>query len=132
MTQKFQHTPHPQRRSVLYELEAESPELFSKVAASKFRHPEDVSIASSLHHYYSYMRGSAVPSRLRYTYINLAQPDAGLRLAALLRSRDRDAFCLNDTDTPPSEHERGARTLAHFFTTYFPLRSSFERPSDAD
>src|SRR5699024_11149044 len=53
VTHLFQHTPHPQLRSVLEQMEAEHPDLFSQVAASTFRHPDDLSVASALHHYYA-------------------------------------------------------------------------------
>src|SRR5690606_27347536 len=44
VTNLFQHTPQPQLRSVLAHMEEAHPEQFARVAASPFRHPEDLSI----------------------------------------------------------------------------------------
>lgn len=126
VTQKFQHTPHPQSRAVLRELEGEYPDLFAEVSASKFRHPDDVSVASSLHHTYAHARGLAVPGRLKYAYINVAEADAALRLTGLMRKRDRDVFCLNDVDVSHTDNDAAARNLAQFLEHYFPVRSAFE------
>lgn len=127
VTHQFQHAPHPQLRSVLEEMERTWPEDFARVAASKFRHPEDLSIASSLHHYVAYARGKAVPGRLEYLYLDLVHPQAARRLTRLLTRRDHDVFCLNDTVTSPAEAARQAELLEHFLTRYFPVPSSFER-----
>ncbi|HLS62933.1 MAG TPA: stealth conserved region 3 domain-containing protein, partial [Ruania sp.] len=97
VTHLFQHTPHPQLRSVLEEMEQAHPEIFEQVAASAFRHPGDVSISSALHHYYAYALGKAVPGRLDYLYLDLAHPRAAGRLRRLLRRREFDVFCLNDS-----------------------------------
>ena len=127
VTHIFQHTPHPQLRSVLEHMEISHPELFEQVAASTFRHPDDVSISSALHHYYAYGLGKAVPGRLAYMYLDLAHPRADKRLRDLLRRRDRDVFCLNDS---PGVDEGQGDLLGEFLAAYFPLASSFERQGD--
>lgn len=124
----FQHGPHPQLRSVLAELEREDPETFARVSASAFRDPEDLSIASSLHHYYAYATGRAVPGRLEYLYLDLNHPGAAQRLGRLLLRREFDVFCINDTPGPPRDEAGKARMLRDFFERYFPLPSSFELP----
>ena len=123
----FQHTPHPQLRSVLEHLEERHPELLAQVAASRFRHPDDLSVASALHHYYAYGLGSAVPGRLDYLYLDLGHPQAGRRLRRLLRRREFDVFCLNDSPAVGGAAEDGGRLLRTFLSRYFPLPSSFER-----
>lgn len=123
----FQHTPHPQLRSVFEHMEETHPELFAAVSASKFRHPEDLSIASSLHHYYAYGMGRAVPGRLEYLYLDLGHPQAALRLRELLHAREFDAFCLNDSPNVGGDDEASGRLLQAFLSHYFPIGSSFER-----
>ncbi|WP_324651088.1 stealth conserved region 3 domain-containing protein [Georgenia sp. H159] len=127
VTHLFQHTPHPQLRSVLEHMEQTHAELFARVAASPFRHPDDVSISSALHHYYAYGMGKAVPGRLAYLYLDLAHPRAATRLRTLLRRRELDVFCLNDS---PAVGEQGRGELLHdFLERYYPLASSFELPA---
>jgi hypothetical protein len=122
---KFKHTPIPQRRSVVQELEREFPEVFARTAASRFRHPDDHSVPSSLHNYYALFTGRAVVGGLRYTYLNLADFDAVRhRTRALLSRRDFDTFCVNDTAEPD---EAAERHVDEFLGDYFPFKSSFER-----
>src|SRR5690625_142718 len=126
VTNLFQHTPHPQLKSVLEQMEADHPELFAHVAASPFRHPDDLSIASALHHYYAYGLGKAVPGRLASLYLDLAHPRAAARLRRLLTERQFDVFCLNDSPAVDGRH-RGP-LVQDFLQRYFPLPSSFELP----
>jgi len=130
ITHKFQHTPHPQLRSVLEHMEEAHPELFAQVASSTFRHPDDVSVSSALHHYYAYALGRAVPGRLGYLYLDHAHPRAGARLRRLLREREFDVFCLNDS--PAVGEEGRGRLLGEFLERYYPQASSFELPDEED
>lgn len=127
VTTKFQHTPHPQLRSVLAEMERRHPHEFARVAASKFRHRDDLSIASSLHHSYAYALGRAVPGRLDYLYLDLAHPRADRVLQDLLKRRDVDTFCLNDSPAAGTDSHRQTKLLNDFLSRYFPVPSSFER-----
>ncbi|WP_152191852.1 stealth family protein [Georgenia satyanarayanai] len=124
VTHLFQHTPHPQLRSVLQQMESDHPDLFAQVAASTFRHPDDLSISSALHHYYAYALGRAVPGRLAYLYLDLAHPRGAARLRRLLRRREFDVFCLNDS---PAVGEVGSGgLLGDFLARYYPVPSTFE------
>lgn len=127
ITHHFQHAPHPQLRSSLEHMEAQHPELFSQVAASAFRSPEDVSVASALHHYYGYNMGRAIPGRLEYLYLDLGHPGASQRLERLLRTREVDVFCINDTPSDTASDARRALVLKQFVERYYPLPSSYER-----
>jgi hypothetical protein len=126
---KFKHTPHAQLRSVLEEMEREHPDRFAAVARSRFRHPDDLSITSALHHYYAYGMGRAMPARIRYAYQDIAREDTARRLTNLLRDRDYDVFCLNDHETAPEAIAKQQRILAEFFERYFPVPSPFELPA---
>lgn len=124
---KFQHCPIPQQRSVLIELEERYPELFDRVSRSRFRHPDDLSITSALHHYYAFCRGKAVPGKLSYIYQDIAGKDTRRRLVNLLRDRNSDVFCLNDHETPEADMAKQQALLADFLETQFPIPSPFER-----
>lgn len=128
VTNLFQHTPHPQLRSVLKQMESEHPDAFNQVASSTFRHPDDLSISSALHHYYAYALGKAVPGRLAYMYLDLAHPRAASRLRRLLRRREFDVICLNDSPEVGAEGRR--EMLQQFLGRYYPTPSSFELSED--
>jgi len=124
---KLQHVPHPQHRSVVEQIEAEYPQELAAVARSRFRSPADLSVASSLQHFWAYETGRAVPGRLDYLYVDLADPDLALQLYGLGRRRDRDVFCLNEVDLDPDVEPRVAALVARFLEDYFPRSGSFER-----
>jgi Stealth protein CR2, conserved region 2/Stealth protein CR4, conserved region 4/Stealth protein CR3, conserved region 3/Stealth protein CR1, conserved region 1 len=126
LTRKMMHTPHPSRRSVITEIEQRFAEHVEATAAHQFRHPDDISLLSSLQQYYAYLTGRATPGQIRYLYTDLASPDTPFRLAKLLRNRHLDAFCLNDTDSDPAVAAEQAELLADFLPAYFPFVSPYE------
>jgi hypothetical protein len=127
VTQKFWHTPQPQLRSVLEQMECEHPEVFAQVAASRFRHPSDYSIPSSLAHYYAFQLGRSVPGRLQYRYQEIGTPQAKRLLDGMLRTRNSDVFCLNDTDISPKDFAAQCAMVRDFLERYYPVPSPFER-----
>lgn len=132
VTNKFKHTPHPQIRTVLEQLETEEPEMFRNVAASRVRHPDDVSIASALHHFHAYSLGRAVEGRIRYAYVDIGRDDAELILLRLSRRTDLDVLCLNETDSEPEQAEWQERLMTDFLDGTYPVPSSFELQMKAE
>jgi hypothetical protein len=125
VSQKLKHAPYPQRRSVLFEMEAALPEEFTRTAASRVRGPRDVAIPSSLFHYYSYLTGRAVPGRIRSRYVTLDEKRLAGRLRALKRKRNFDVVCINDSDETPGERRRQA--VGRFMRAYWSTPSPYER-----
>lgn len=129
ITQKMRHVPHALRIDVLKEIEKHFPERHQRTASSAFRHPGDISVASSLHHYYAYHTSRAVPGNMKYAYVDLADENLERRLNLLLGGRNSDAFCLNDTgDVVQSAQER-EDLVQGFLEAYFPVPSPFEERS---
>ncbi|NUR85504.1 MAG: hypothetical protein HOY71_15595, partial [Nonomuraea sp.] len=126
---KMKHIPYALRRSVLQELEERFPEEVGRTTGHRFRHPDDVSIASSLYQYYSFLTGRAVPSKLAYKYVDLAEPEAKDEMAAILERRPLDAFCLNDTECDESLRDLQLDLVTRFLAGYFPVPSPFELPA---
>ncbi|MFD5315533.1 stealth family protein [Streptomyces sp. NPDC127098] len=124
---KFKHTPHPQIRAVLREIEERFPEEVARTARSRFRSLTDVAMASTLHHHHAYLTGRAVPGKYSLRYIDIGRPEAAAALAELADTRRWDFFCLNDVQTPEEEKENAAARLHSFLESYFPLPSRFER-----
>ncbi|MGC5167028.1 stealth family protein [Luteimicrobium sp. DT211] len=126
LTRKVKHTPHPQQRRVLEELEERYPEVFKQLVGSRFRDPEDHSVASALHHWYAYVTGRAVEGAIAYDYLDLASDQAVLTLNRISRARDFDVFCLNDTNLDDEQRGDRSRMIQEMLRTYFPVRSAFE------
>jgi hypothetical protein len=126
LTRKMMHTPHPSRRSVIAEIEQRFAEHVEATASHQFRHPDDISLLSSLQQYYAYLTGRATPGSIRYLYTDLADPATPFRLAELLRSRHLDVFCLNETDSDPATATDQAELLSEFLPAYLPFASPFE------
>ncbi|GIM89544.1 stealth family protein [Paractinoplanes toevensis] len=126
LTRKMKHTPHPSRRSVLAEIELRFAEQVAATAEHQFRHPEDVSLLSSLQQYYSYLTGRAAPGEIKYMYADLADAGTPMRLARVLHDRHLDAFCLNDTDSTVEAADEQAALLAEFLPAYLPFPSPYE------
>lgn len=127
VTNKFKHTPHPQLRSVLEQMEAEHPGLFRTVASSPFRAPEDYSIASSLSHFYAYANRTAVPGDIAYDYIDIGNARAALRLEWFTFQERLEVICLNDTHLDAAEQHRVSQLLSNFLERRFSIVSTFER-----
>ncbi|WP_129841156.1 stealth family protein [Streptomyces sp. RFCAC02] len=124
---KFKHTPHPQIRSVMLELEERFPEEIARTAAARFRSLTDVAMASTLHHHHAYLTGRAVPGKYSLRYADIGKPESAGILAEIAGTRRYDFFCLNDVQTPEEEKAAAAARLSGFLESYFPLPSRFER-----
>ncbi|MFI9604336.1 stealth family protein [Streptomyces sp. NPDC052043] len=126
-TNKFMHTPHPQIRAVMEEVEERFAEEVARTSRSRFRAVTDIAMGASLHHHYAYLTGRGVPDTYKLRYVDVAGPDAAEKLEELARTRRFDFFCLNDVNTPEDRHEEVARTLHAFLESYFPFPSRYER-----
>jgi len=125
-TQKFKHAPYPQLRSVNLELESLFSEEMEQTARSRFRHPSDIAVASSLHHHFAFVTGRSVPASIEARYVDLAQSNLQARFDHLLASRNFDTLCLNDSDLDFTDQQRKTQMVAEFLETYFPVKSRFE------
>ncbi|MER7332254.1 MULTISPECIES: stealth family protein [unclassified Micromonospora] len=132
ITQKMRHVPYALRRSVLEDIERHLPAEVLDTAGHQFRHPKDLSIPSSLQHYWSFLSGQAVPGSIKYTYADLAHPSTPVKLANLLTRRHCDVFCLNDTDSGEVLLSEQLAMLTDFLSAYFPFRAPFELPAEVE
>lgn len=124
LTQKMRHVPYALRRSLLAELEERFPAEFAATASHRFRDCGDISVVSSLAHYYGYLTGRAVRGTIGYTYVDLALDRTRRKLRRMLALRQHDTFCLNDTAATTPEQDA---LLRSFLEAYFPTPSPYER-----
>jgi hypothetical protein len=122
-TRVFFHTPIPQRRSLMFELEDRYRPQFELTWRSQFRANTDFEMNSWLHNYYGYLVGKTVPGAIRYDYFDLSDPDAWRRMTRLRTARDRDAFCVNDNSAATQEQLVAAM---RWLEGYFPGASEYE------
>ncbi|WP_323384130.1 stealth family protein [Streptomyces calidiresistens] len=127
ITQKMKHVPHALRRSVLYEIEKEFADRHTATAANRFRDLNDLSVTSSLHHYYAFLTGRAVPGGIPYDYFDMAHPAIETRLGRLLAAHNRTVFCLNDTVSDEKDLATQLSIMEPFLQAYFPFASPYER-----
>lgn len=128
-TRVFFHTPIAQQRSVMFELENRYPEEFRRTWSSQFRSGADIEPNSWMHHYYAYLTGRSVPGQISYDYFALDAPGTARRMQRVARTRDRDTFCINDSDEA-TDRQRDRAVV--WLRRYFRGPSSFELPAPAE
>lgn len=124
-SRKFLHSPHSQLRSRMERIESEHEVEVAATAAATFRSNTDLSIPSSLAHYYGLACGTAVPSQITYSYVDISAPRAQLQLLRLMR-RIPSVFCLNEVEALPGGEPEVSDMVRHFLLAAFPLAASFE------
>ncbi|MEV6008834.1 stealth family protein [Streptomyces sp. NPDC051976] len=127
IVQKMKHMPHALRRSVLQEIEHTFAAEHRRTESSRFRGMDDISVASSLHHYYAFTTGRAIPAELPYVYIDLSHPWTDTRLGRLLAARDKTVFCVNDTVSTDDDLADQTDLITPFLESYFPVPGPFEK-----
>ncbi|MEE1926821.1 stealth family protein [Streptomyces sp. TRM 70351] len=129
-TNNFMHTPLPQQRATLAELEEMFPEDIRRTTASRFRSPQDIALTAPLLYQYALLTGKGIPGKYNFRYVNISRDDAEKRLVELQRTRRFSFFCLNDVDVPEEQREAVNVRMHAFLENYFPFPSSFEIPAD--
>jgi len=131
---RFKHAVLPQRRTALNELETRYPDEFARTAASRFRHPSDLSVASSLVPNYLYLTGRAYAAPLRYSYVDAGDAGLAAKLQSWLESRALDSFCINDAGLVEEllDEKEQHTLITDFLAEYFPWPSRFEHPDSSD
>jgi hypothetical protein len=130
LAHSFLHAPHPLRRSVLEEMEGYYQEAMATTAANQLRSHSDLSVASSLHHYYGFHTLRSVPGSISCGFVNVGLSDHKSRLNRILTARPHDVFCLNDFHDGDVPEEEQDAILTAFLPSYFPIASQFETGSE--
>lgn len=123
-TRNFYHTPVPQLRSLLFELEERYPDVFAATWSHQLRSPSDYEINGWLHHYYGYLTRRTVPGSITYDYFDLSRKDMIARMSKVMADRNRATFCVKDNPNATAENIEFART---WLEKYFPTRTPWER-----
>lgn len=126
ITQVMAHSPHPQRVSVLNEIEERFPDALGRTARAPFRSPTDVSLLSNLAQHFGLITGQAFAATAQHAFVDLSNARVGRQLR-MLRARDHDFFCVGDHHKFAMDTEAVDAMLADFLEDYFPLAAPWER-----
>ncbi len=123
--QRYRHTPHAQRVSATCSDSRASSSAETLTRSHRFRHPEDLSFASSLALSYACATGAGVPSPADYLYIDVSGGTRELlRLAKARVARVPLFVCVNQVgEVSPATH----RQLDAFLRHTWPLSTGLER-----
>jgi hypothetical protein len=128
ITHKFKHSPNPQIKEVIYEIEKRYPDIVKQTMRSRFRNKTDLQFASQFHHSYSLITGRAVTASMRSAVVNISEKDARAILDDLLKKRDAYTLCLNESETPKNRQAKVEKMVHDFFELYYPYPSPWEKP----
>ena len=94
----FAHSPRPMLRSLLYELEAQAPEMFIRSRSTVFRAWDKPTIVSDFVLRWALAHGVAKVRDYSHLYVSTGDADKTTQLVELAASRGcMDFFCINDT-----------------------------------
>lgn len=94
----FAHSPRPMVRSLLYELEAQAPDMFSRVRSTVFRTWDKPTIVSDFVLRWALAHGVAKVKDYSHLYVSTGDTDKTAQLEQLAASKgELDFFCINDT-----------------------------------
>ncbi|MGL3806102.1 stealth conserved region 3 domain-containing protein [Paeniglutamicibacter sp. R2-26] len=126
ITQSMLHTPHPHRKSVLAQIEHEQRDVIEATRSHRFRHPDDVSLLSSLGQYYGFCLEKYVQGSIRYTYVGLGRPGTEEQLAGLVTSGRLDVATFGESNVGYENPDETDRLLRCFFESKYPVPSRDE------
>jgi hypothetical protein len=127
VAKKLHHAPFALRREVLFEIDENFPDTVERTVRQRFRHPDDLSIASGFANHYAFMTGRAICGALDVVYQNLGGRRLGVALRRLELTRDADVLCINETERWETDQARATQSARAFLERYYPVASPWEK-----
>ena len=125
----FAHAPRPMLRSLLYELEAQAPDLFSRVRSTVFRAWDKPTIVSDFVLRWALAHGVAKVRQYAQLHVSTGDATTTAHLDRLLRSHGQvDFFCVNDTTDDASLYDPRLARVRQTLQSMFAQPSRFELP----
>ena len=125
LTHTMVHSPHPQVRSVLDEIEARFSGPVGVTTAAPFRSDSDLSLLSSFAQHYGLLTGRAYAATAHHAYVDLGHQQLEKQLTGLLR-RDRDFFCVADHHDSALPEREVQALLSGVLQRYYPIAAPWE------
>lgn len=116
----LKHTPHPLRKSVLNEIEANFNDVIERVRVTKLRSDDDISLTSFFYHHYSFVKGYSIPADCNYLLVRSKNYKKAFR-----NSYNYKFMCLNDGGGD-SENSAYKNASLDFMKNRFSLIPSWE------
>lgn len=124
-SKKVKHTPHPQQRSLMFEIEQRFGDAYVATKRARFRSTTDISFAAALHHRYGQTVGRVRRGSVDYKYLNLATSNVADRLEKLA-GMSFDTLCLNDGAMEAEAFPAVQALVGEFLAARFPYRAPWE------
>lgn len=125
----FAHSPRPMLKSLLFQLEAEAPELFERVRSGVFRAWNNPTLVSDFVLRWALAHGVAKIREYAHLYVATGDSDQSGKLAALVENEAKlDFFCINDTTDDAHGHDPRLAQVKASLQSLFPKPSLFENP----
>jgi hypothetical protein len=128
VTRKLHHAPFALRRDVLFEIDERFAGPVEATARHRFRHRDDVPVASAFANHFAAATGRAVAGSLDVVYENLGSRRLGPVLRRLDFARDADVLCVNETEHWETDPGQAVERLRAFLDAYYPVASPWEKP----
>jgi hypothetical protein len=129
----FAHSPRPMLRSLMYELEKQAPEMFSRVRSTVFRTWDKPTIVSDFVLRWALAHGVAKVKDYSHLYVSTGDTETTSELEQLATSQgDIDFFCINDTTDDAQLSDPRLTKVRDTLQSMFSTPSSFEIGSQAD
>jgi len=120
------HCPYPLQRSILYEMEKVFKAEFNRTAFHQFRHINDISIPAFLYFYYASAKGRAIPTSIKYMYLDKKLHHFIRKMIFSLFTKKYHFFCINGGYTDFVTNTFNHKILAIFLNFSFPEKCEFE------
>lgn len=125
----FAHAPRPMLRSLLYELEAQAPELFSRVRSTVFRAWDKPTIVSDFVLRWALAYGVAKVREYAHLHVSTGDVASTALLDQLIRRGECvDFFCINDTTDDANVLDPRLTRVRKTLQAMFAQPSRFEMP----
>ena len=129
----FAHAPRPMLRSLLYELEARAPDMFSRVRSTVFRTWDKPTIVSDFVLRWALAHGVARVRDYSHLYVSTGDADKNEQLDRLAASNGSlDFFCINDTTDDAHLFDPRLMKVRQTLQSIFATPSLFEISTDQE
>ena len=123
----FAHSPRPMLRSLLYELEAQAPDMFSRARSTVFRAWDKPTIVSDFILRWALAHGVAKIKNYPHLYVSTGDAGNTTQLDKLAASRGLiDFFCINDTTDDAEVLDPRLTRVRETLHSMFAVPSRFE------
>jgi Stealth protein CR2, conserved region 2/Stealth protein CR1, conserved region 1/Stealth protein CR4, conserved region 4 len=123
----FAHSPRPMLRSLLYELEAQAPDMFSRVRSTVFRVWDKPTIVSDFVLRWALAHGVAKVRDYSHMYVSTGDAQKTRQLDQLAQSHGNlEFFCINDTTDDAQLLDPRLMKVRQTLQSMFAVPSRFE------